>query len=156
MHRRRPKIEWRVVAAVEALSVSEPARVLRIPGSKNFKSEYGTPRDVQLVAADGPRYDIADIERITTSSSDVSANTDDRSSFHMPDTLPQGDRHGVLFQLLRSLKTKGLSLDAAVAACHAENEAKSNPPLDRTKLDAYLRRSWHITDAPPSPHRHGA
>ena len=83
MDRRRPKIEWRVVAAVEALSVSEPARVLRIPGSKNFKSEYGTPRDVQLVAADGPRYDIADIERITTSSSDVSANTDDRSSFQM-------------------------------------------------------------------------
>jgi putative DNA primase/helicase len=145
----------RAVAGVVDESVSEPARVLRIPGSKNFKPEYGTPRDVELVTANDACYDLADIERITGQSADTSPNTDDRSSFHMPEALPQGDRHGVLFQLLRSLKAKGLSLDAAVAACHAENEAKSNPPLDRAKLDAHLRRSWHIRDqasfeAPPA------
>ena len=36
------------VADVVDEAVSEPARVLRIPGSYNFKKEYGEPRLVTL------------------------------------------------------------------------------------------------------------
>ena len=38
----------RAVVDVVDESVSEPARVLRIPGSMNFKQEYGEPRLVTL------------------------------------------------------------------------------------------------------------
>ena len=38
------------VADVVDESVSEPARILRIPGSLNFKKEYGAPRPVVLEA----------------------------------------------------------------------------------------------------------
>jgi AAA domain len=69
----------------------------------------------------------------------------DDSGFQMPDTIKVGERHDSLFRLLRSQKARKISLDAALASCHVENE-RSPHPINRVELDAYLRRSWTQPD----------
>lgn len=68
--------------------------------------------------------------------------------FTMPDTIRSGDRHEMLYKLLRSQKARGISVEAALAACHAENKAKCNPPISFDELDKYLRRVWEQPDSP--------
>jgi len=68
--------------------------------------------------------------------------------FAMPETIRSGDRHELLYKLLRSQKARGISVEAALAACHAENNAKCNPPIEFFELDTYLRRVWEQPDSP--------
>lgn len=72
---------------------------------------------------------------------------EDAPIFQMPDTIKQGERHATLFRLLRSQKARKVSLPAALAACHAENE-QSPTPINRDELDGYLRRAWQQADQP--------
>lgn len=58
----------------------------------------------------------------------------------MSEQVFAGERHDVLFRLLRSLQARGVPDDAAIAACQAENLAKCQPPIDSHELDQYLRR----------------
>lgn len=80
------------------------------------------------------------------------AGAKDASAFQMPTTLKQGERHATLFKLLRSQKARGISLDAALATCHIENE-RAEQPLGRDDLDGYLRRAWGQADQPAFDHR---
>ena len=73
-----------------------------------------------------------------------------RSRFQLPERIKSGDRHVTLFKLLRSQKARGMSCDAAVAACQIENEQRCDPSIDRTELNAYLKRAWDEPDQPQS------
>ncbi len=74
---------------------------------------------------------------------------DDAPRFQMPDEVKPGERHFTLFRLLRSLKGRKLSIAAALAACHVENDQlPEGQRLDRAELDDYLRRSWQQADSP--------
>jgi len=130
------------VADVVDESVSEPVRVLRIPGSFNFK--YDPPRPVLWVAGHGDVYSEGDLLVHLPPPPVEDTNT----KFVVPDEVKKGDRHGLLFALLRSQKARGLSMSAALAACHAENEVKCNPPIPFEVLDTYLRRCWNQQDRP--------
>ena len=68
--------------------------------------------------------------------------------FRVPDEIRSGDRHELLYKLLRSNKARNTSKEAAIAACHAENKAKCHPPIDSGELDAYLNRVWDQPDSP--------
>jgi len=131
------------IADVVDESVSEPVRVLRIPGSFNFKKEYENPRPVTLDEITDIIYAVEDIVPPET--------VDDKAGpqqFTIPDDVKKGDRHGILFRLLRSQKARGLSLQASLASCHAENLVKCNPVIDHDVLESYLRRCWEQDDRP--------
>ena len=66
--------------------------------------------------------------------------------YQVPDEVDQGDRHTTLFKLMKSLKIKGLTFDAAFAAACITNKEKCNPPIDERELRNYLERSWQQPD----------
>ena len=66
--------------------------------------------------------------------------------FTVPETIPKGDRHTVVYWFLRSQKARDVPLDVALAGCHALNKTKCNPPIEQQELDTYLRRVWDQED----------
>jgi hypothetical protein len=44
------------------MASAEIARILRVPGTKNFKPQYGEPRDVRIVEASWERYEFSQFE----------------------------------------------------------------------------------------------
>jgi hypothetical protein len=133
------------VAAIVDTSVSEPARVLRIPGSLNFK--YTPPRPVTIEQFTDARVDPADLPLIELAPQSGNGTSSD-APFRMPEAIIKNDRHETLRLLMRSLQAHGVGLEGALAACHIENNAKGQPPLDRKELDSYLRRASQYADAP--------
>ena len=67
--------------------------------------------------------------------------------FAIPETIPKGDRHGTLYRFLRSQKARNVSLNVALAGCHALNK-QCEPPIAEKELDDYLRRVWEQADDP--------
>jgi hypothetical protein len=135
------------VAAIVDTSVSEPVRVLRIPGSLNFK--YDPPRPVTLEHISDTRIDPADLPLIEVNTSgSLSGGTASGVPLHLPETIVAGARHELMRNLMRSLQARGVGLDGALAACHLENLSKCRPPLDRDALDGYLRRVAGLPDRP--------
>ncbi len=136
------------VAAIVDTSVSEPARVLRIPGSLNFK--YTPPRSVTIEQFTDARIDPADLRLIElTSQPGASSGRSSGVPFRLPDTLSalKKERHETLRLLMRSLQAHGVSVDAAVKACEAENTARCQPPIEDRSLESYLRRASTYADA---------
>jgi len=76
--------------------------------------------------------------------------------FKVPETIRDGDRHEMLYKLLRSQKARNISMEAALATCYAENKAKCNPPIEFNELDKYLRRVWEQPDSPDFQRREPA
>ena len=68
--------------------------------------------------------------------------------FKVDENVKSGDRHDMLFKLLRSQKARNIGIEAAVATCHIENKEKCKPPIEFKELDEYLRRVWHQGDSP--------
>ncbi len=68
--------------------------------------------------------------------------------FKVPETIRSGDRHEMLYKLLRSQKARGISMEAALVTCYAENKAKCNPPVEHGELKRYLERVWEQPDSP--------
>lgn len=132
------------VADVVDESVSEPVRVLRIPGSKNFKKHYGDPRLVRLETANENVYSLGQFDKAIP----PEAAPSETRQFSVPENIGQGERHEILYKLLRSQKARGLSLEVALAGCHKLNEDQCRPPIERDELDAYLRRIWNQEDSP--------
>jgi hypothetical protein len=70
--------------------------------------------------------------------------------------IPKGQRNDTLFRLGRSMRAKGLSQPAIVAAINAENAARCVPPVDRQELDRIIAQVFEQPDAgdfgPSQPH----
>ena len=107
------------VAEVVDATVSEPARVLRIPESYNFKSEYGDPRLVTLSVYEPER--VYSLDNIREAFGEPEQATG-RKTFTVPDTIPKGDRHTLLYKFLRSQKARNVSLNVALAGCRELNK----------------------------------
>lgn len=145
----------RLAAAFSAIadeSVSEPARVLRLPGTRNFKYPH-TPLVTLDVCDADRRYTVADIcEHIPatapprpwrgSSSGSLRPGDAQTGAFRLQDTIEAGDRHSTMFALLRSQAARGLSFEAAYASCAIENENRSEVPIEEQELLTYLRRAW--------------
>jgi predicted P-loop ATPase len=132
------------VADVVDESVSEPARVLRLPSGFNFKKQYPEPRPVRLMIDDEPpRYTIAEIEAVIP----AEKTTSERESFQVPKTVKSGDRHEILYKFLRSQKARGISLEVALVGCFKLNEDQCKPPIPKDELETYLRRVWEQGDS---------
>ena len=136
------------VADVVDESVSEPTRVLRLPGSYNFKAEYGEPRLVTLSVYEPERVYSLDQIREAWGEPDTRAeSTRTAGPYAVPDAISKGDRHETNYKFLRSQKARNVPFDVALAGCHALN-ARCEPPIEKNELDSYLRRVWDQPNAP--------
>ena len=72
--------------------------------------------------------------------------------FEVPETVPKGDRHDVMFKLARSQKARGISKEAALACCYVTNEQQCEPPIPQKELQDYLTRVWEQADGPDFVH----
>ena len=105
-----------------------------------------------MVEVEVVRYKLEDILASVGVTSDTSAPDvfakERTEPFTLRETIRSGDRHEMLYKLLRSQKARGISLDGALATCHAENKGKCTPPVEFNELDKYLRRVWEQPDSP--------
>lgn len=146
------RLAWSMSGIVD-VSVSEPARVLRIPGSVNFK--YTPPRPVVLEQITDARIDAQDLSSLpavpapsASSGSTSSGSTPAGQPLHLPDAIIKGDRHEWLRRAGRSLLARGVPLAGVLAACKIENQAKCRPLLDPDALEAHLKRVFKYPDRP--------
>lgn len=129
--------------AVADQEVSDLPRVLRLPGTLNVKPEYGSPRPVVLDQFDSSRrYAVEDILPHIRTNGDVH----NREKFKVDKEIIPGDRHSLMFKLLRSQKARGISFEAALQTCLVENRTRCNPPLAESEVRAHLKRSWQQAD----------
>jgi hypothetical protein len=126
------------------LNSAEPARVLRVPGTRNFK--YDPPRDVVTEAFDQERrYNDDDFDTLLP----VEPLTNgQRPAFHMPEAIPNGQRQDTLYRLARSLKVRGLSNPAILAALREENRLRCQPPLDEAEVLDTVHHAMTQADRP--------
>jgi hypothetical protein len=87
-------------------------------------------------------YDLEDFGSVIPPEADPTA----KKSFKLPDEIKTGDRGDTIRKLLRSQKARGVSFEAAKAACEIENRNRCKPPLDDKALE--YDRWWDQPDQP--------
>ena len=123
---------------------AEPARCLRLPGTKNWK--YDPPPQVRTEECHSERrYLSSDFDDVLPAETAEPVNG---TVFHAPETIPDGERNVTLYKVARSLKAKGLSRAAIGAALRAENQEKCASPLDAVELEQIFESAWKQPDRP--------
>jgi hypothetical protein len=137
----------RIAAFFDGDSASaECARVLRVPGTFNFK--YNPPRPVVLEHLEDGWVDPSELGDLLPAEPlppDVGGGT---VPFAVSCTIEAGARNSILYRTARSLKAKGLSPAAIHAAVTAENQVKCKPPLPDAELKALVTHATTQTDRP--------
>ena len=123
--------------------VSQPAAVLRLPETFNYK--YDPPRPVRFVEGSGRTYDLdADFGDLLK---DAVVEPPSSAGYEYPDHVLKGDRHASIYKFLRSQKGRSVPFTVALAGCRAMND-ECDPPLAEKELVDYLRRVWDQADSP--------
>jgi hypothetical protein len=129
-------------------SAAECARVLRVPGTVNHKVEDGLPPvPVTLeVCEPGRRYNPSEFEDWLPP---VPADGPGAGPFRAPEApIGPGGRRPYLFRLARSLKTKGLTEAAVLAAAREENAERCRPPTPDAHVVEQVRSAFAQPDRP--------
>jgi len=114
---------------------AEPARVLRVPGTKNYK--YDPPRAVTVESfAPDKRYNLGDFDSWLPAASDLPAAT---TAPQIEGPILQGSRNDLLFRLARSLKAKNIDPSALRLAVQSVNQAQCHPPLPNAEVESIVR-----------------
>lgn len=124
-------------------SASEPARVLRLPGTHNHKGE---PLPVTLLEMTGKAYPFKTLNGLAGTIERKPEETTPRTftpaastRYTLPGTIPQGGRNNELFTYGRSLRSWGAGDDEVRAALHEANRTRCNPPLPDSDINAIAR-----------------
>jgi len=126
------------------LSAAEPARILRVPYTNNFK--YDPPRRVILELFEpGHRCNLSDFDWLPP---DESSGSGQGERFVLPKKIPAGKRNILLYRLGRSLKARRMSDAGILAALRAENQARCDPPLDPAEVDEIAQNVVRQADRP--------
>lgn len=95
-------------------------------------------------------YSIADIEMVEPDSWLIALITNKKKSFvEVPEIIEEGSRNAVMASIAGSLRRKGLSHQAILAALLAENENRCNPPLDDSEVENIARSISRYTPEDP-------
>lgn len=123
-------------------AAAEPARVLRVPGSSNFK--YDPPRQVVVELLEPERrYHASEVDDLLPPEpAEVHGKP-----FVAPETIGGGARNTTLFSEARCLRAKNLSREAIQAALHAENRVKCEPPLPDDEIERIVDNAWRLPDS---------
>ncbi len=102
-------------------AAGDMTRVLRLPGFANCK--YDSKPIVTVVESnfDGARYTLADFH--------VEVATSVKKAAPLPNIISDGKRNGTLTSLAGSMRRRGASKDAILAALSVENDTRCQPPL---------------------------
>jgi len=123
--------------------VAEPAHILRVPGTLNYK--YDPPRLVQIELMEAERrYNTNDFEVLPAAPVDAKVN----STFAAPEKILDGERNVTLYKMARSLKAKNLSREVIGAALYAENRQKCTPPLLDDEIEQIVESAWTQASRP--------
>jgi hypothetical protein len=127
-------------------SSAEPARVLRVPGTLNHK--YDPPRGVVLeVCEPARRYLLDDLAQYLPAPPEPTESA--RGRFRMPtEPVRSGGRNLLLFRFARSLKARGTSYKAALAAVQAENAERCDPPHEPAEVERAVASAYAQPDRP--------
>jgi hypothetical protein len=126
------------------LAAAEPARVLRVPGTFNYK--YDPARRVRLDhLAEEIQYNAQEVDDLLPPEPIGSAP----GPFTVPEQIHDGARNTILYKLGRALKAKGLSREAIRAALLEENRVKCAPALGEREVDDLAAHVWTQSDRPP-------
>jgi hypothetical protein len=111
----------------------DAVRVLRLPGSINFKPEYAQPL-VQLVHDDGTIYPRAAFDHLPDPVPTVS-----RSRMPADERIAAGQRNVALFALGRAMRFHRAGVEAIQVALESVNQSQCDPPLDAAEIAGILR-----------------
>ncbi len=135
------------------LSAAEPARILRVPSTRNFK--YQPPRPVRVELLDSERqYHASEFDDWLPPEPE---NTRLGEPFTLPDEIAEGDpgRDNMLFRFGRKLKCAGLTEGEIRDALLAANVARCKPPLPREHVNQLAAHAATLTDRQEFQHDGG-
>ncbi len=116
--------------------VAEVARVLRVPGTLNYKAKYGEPRPVVLERLDAERaYNPSDFDEwlpADPGKPEAPAATGD------DEPIRPGQRHGRLIKLLGAMRKHG-AVEAEMLAAALAFNARCDPAEARGQIRAEVR-----------------
>jgi Primase C terminal 1 (PriCT-1) len=114
---------------------AEPARLLRLPGSFNYK--YDPPRQVEVEMFDSERrFTLADFEHVLVFGEPERADPTDSTC----SVIPEGSRNTSLMSLAGTMRRRGMSEEAIRAALHKENVVRCSWDTTGTPADAVRSR----------------
>jgi hypothetical protein len=118
-----------------------------VPGTLNRKPEYGAPRPVTLeLCQPDRRYNPSELEEWLPP---APAGSTTHGRFHAPEEpLGPGERRPYLFRLARSLKARGLTEAAVLAAAREENATRCRPPVPDDEVVRQVRSAFAQADRP--------
>lgn len=126
------------------IASAEPARILRIPGTDNFK--YKPVRRVLIEQFDSERrYNLSDFDDLLPPEPERDG---ERATFEIPDRIRDGSRNDTLYRTARSLRSKKLSTEAILAALKIENSRRCDPPLPDAEVEAIAANAATQPDRP--------
>jgi hypothetical protein len=110
------------------LAAAEPARVLRLPNTRNFK--YQPARRVRVESFDPDRrYNPIDFDEWLPDEPDTRV-----LAGPSPDAIPAGQRNAHMTSLAGTMRRRGMSEQSLLAALREENAARCRPPLTDTEI----------------------
>lgn len=126
------------------LRSAEPAHILRVPGTLNYK--YTPPRQVYIeISAFEWRSSLEEIEALLSEEPPVSGG---ERSFTVPEPIYEGSRNETLYRLGRSLHAKGLSQPVIATTVRTVNAAQCEPPLPEDEVTHIAEHASTQADRP--------
>lgn len=128
------------------LASAEPARILRIPGTRNRK--YQPPRSVAVVEFNPEsRYNPSDFEEWLPPDTAVIPG---RPTWNLAEKLPVGQRNGALYRLVRTLMLKELPVNVIDTVIRTVNSAHAEQPLGEDEVSALIDHALRQPNRPPA------
>ena len=117
------------------LNSAEPARILRLPDTFNFK--YDPPRKVTVERTDYVRrYDPLDFDEWLPEEPALNSTHSENI-----ETIPQGERNSILYQYGRKLHAMRLPEDEIQRILHRVNHEQCDPPLLDHEVDQIAHKA---------------
>lgn len=136
------------------LSAAEPVRILRVPGTMNYK--YAPGRPVELISLNAESiYSIADFERVLANVIDLGSSSVEardisahRPAYSAPPDfirlaagLTDGERDVGLFKYACSLRARGYSREYVTAAV-LDAASRCRPPFPERLAEQKVNSAW--------------
>lgn len=132
-------------------NVGELARVLRLPGTLNHKTE--PPKTVSYIdSLKTLEYDESDFEDyIIIEENPDEALIQGKQGFELPESVMEGERNETLFRFACAMRNKGMSEDEIAVSLAAVNAKRVSPPLPPEELRNIARSAGKYAVGPQEP-----